>query len=119
MWLYHSHTDEVADTYAGLIGALVITKKGAAKKDGMPADVDSEVCTLFQGNDENSRCALRCSSPELQGPQCMSICRSSCMSRCACPRRASWRYEQPCGTRAIRSCPPRQHMCITCEASSP
>ena len=58
VWLYHSHTDEVADTYAGLVGALVISKKGMANSDGTPNDVDSEVFTFFQVNDENSRCVL-------------------------------------------------------------
>ena len=56
VWLYHSHTDEVADTYAGLVGALVITKRGMATSEGKPSDVDSEVFTFFQVNDENSRC---------------------------------------------------------------
>ena len=58
VWLYHSHTDEVADTYAGLVGALVITKQGMASSDGAPSDVDSEVFTFFQVNDENSRRVL-------------------------------------------------------------
>ena len=57
VWLYHSHTNEVADTYAGLIGPIVVTKKGMAKPDGSPADVDAEVFTLFMINDENARYA--------------------------------------------------------------
>ncbi len=54
IWMYHSHTDEVADTYAGLVGALVVTAKGQAKPDGSPKDVDREFVTLYQVNDENS-----------------------------------------------------------------
>ena len=47
MWMYHSHTDEVADTYAGLQGFMVITGKGMARADGSPKDVDREVFQLF------------------------------------------------------------------------
>jgi len=40
MWMYHSHTDEVADTYAGLIGPMVVTARGQARPDRSPMDVD-------------------------------------------------------------------------------
>jgi FtsP/CotA-like multicopper oxidase with cupredoxin domain len=54
LWMYHSHTDEVKDTYSGLIGALIITARGQAKADGSPKDVDRELVTLFQVFDENN-----------------------------------------------------------------
>ncbi len=47
MWMYHSHTDEVADTYAGLMGPIVVTRAGLARPDGTPKDVDREVFTNF------------------------------------------------------------------------
>ena len=47
MWMYHSHTDEVGDTYAGLQGFMVITARGMARADGSPKDVDREVFELF------------------------------------------------------------------------
>jgi manganese oxidase len=53
MWMYHSHTDEVADTYAGLIGAMEITRRGSARPDGSPIDVDREIFTNFMVADEN------------------------------------------------------------------
>lgn len=53
MWMYHSHTDEVADVYAGLSGFLVVTARGKAKPDGSPKDVDREVFSLFEVFDEN------------------------------------------------------------------
>jgi manganese oxidase len=53
MWMYHSHTDEVADTYGGLIGAMEITRRGMARADGGPIDVDREVFTNFMVADEN------------------------------------------------------------------
>jgi FtsP/CotA-like multicopper oxidase with cupredoxin domain len=52
-WMYHSHTDEVADTYAGLIGPMVITARGKARADGSPVDVDREFVTMFLVGDEN------------------------------------------------------------------
>jgi len=36
MWMYHSHTDEIADTYAGLMGPIEITARGMARRDGSP-----------------------------------------------------------------------------------
>lgn len=54
LWAYHSHTDEVADTNAGLIGPIIITRKGMAKPDGSPNDVDREFVTLFSVFNENS-----------------------------------------------------------------
>jgi len=53
MWMYHSHTDEVGDTYAGLEGAMIITRAGKARSDGSPVDVDREIVTMFSVMDEN------------------------------------------------------------------
>lgn len=54
VWLYHSHNYEPRDTDAGLIGAIIITKKGMARADGSPKDVDREFVTAFFMIDENS-----------------------------------------------------------------
>jgi manganese oxidase len=53
VWPYHGHTDEVGDTNAGLIGVLVITRRGDARPDGSPRDVDREFVSLFTIFDEN------------------------------------------------------------------
>jgi hephaestin len=53
MWMYHGHTDEVSDTYAGLIGSMIITKRGMANPDGSPSDVDRQFVALFEVADEN------------------------------------------------------------------
>jgi FtsP/CotA-like multicopper oxidase with cupredoxin domain len=53
VWMYHSHTDEIADVYAGLSGFLVVTAKGEAKPDGSPKAVDREVFSLYEVTDEN------------------------------------------------------------------
>jgi manganese oxidase len=54
MWMYHSHTDEIADTYAGLMGPMEITRRGIARSDGSPKDVDGEVFALFTVMNENA-----------------------------------------------------------------
>jgi len=54
MWMYHSHTDEVSDVYAGLMGFMVITGRGLARDDGTPKDVDREVFELFSVMNENN-----------------------------------------------------------------
>lgn len=47
VWWYHSHIDEPAETNAGLLGSLIITRKGMAKPDGSPKDVDKEFVVSF------------------------------------------------------------------------
>ncbi len=53
MWMYHGHTDEVADVYAGLMGSMVITRRNMAREDATPIDVNREFFTLFEVADEN------------------------------------------------------------------
>lgn len=54
-WMYHSHTDEVADTYAGLIGPMIVTGRGMARSrsDPRPIDIDRELITMYTVFDEN------------------------------------------------------------------
>lgn len=52
-WLYHSHNFEPKDVNAGLIGAIVITRKGMARPDGSPKDIAHEFFSLFMIIDEN------------------------------------------------------------------
>ena len=53
MWMYHGHTDEVSDMYAGLMGPMEITRRGEAREDGSPKDVDREIFALFSVMNEN------------------------------------------------------------------
>lgn len=53
VWLYHSHVDERRDVNTGLIGAIIVTRKGMARPDGTPMDVDREFVSLFMIFDEN------------------------------------------------------------------
>ena len=60
VWLYHSHVNSPADTNTGLVGALIVTRHGAARPDGSPKDVDREFVTLFMNfNEAESRFAPR------------------------------------------------------------
>jgi FtsP/CotA-like multicopper oxidase with cupredoxin domain len=52
VWLYHSHVNSMRDTAAGLVGVILITRRGAARPDGSPNDVDREFVTLFSIFDE-------------------------------------------------------------------
>jgi hypothetical protein len=53
--MYHSHHSEVNDTNAGLVGPIIVTRKGMAKStdDPSPSDVDREFVTLSAVFDEN------------------------------------------------------------------
>jgi manganese oxidase len=53
VWLYHSHADEPKDVESGLIGAIIVTRRGMAGPDGKPKDVDREFINLFMIYDEN------------------------------------------------------------------
>ena len=57
VWLYHSHVDAVAEVYDGLIGTVVVTKKGMerAADDPRPKDIDKAFTTLFLVFNENDR----------------------------------------------------------------
>ncbi len=54
VWLYHSHADEPKDVESGLVGVILISRKGAAGPAGRPTDVDREFVTLFMIVDENT-----------------------------------------------------------------
>jgi FtsP/CotA-like multicopper oxidase with cupredoxin domain len=47
VWWYHSHINEPVETNRGLIGPIVITRRGAARQDGTPKDVDAEFVTAY------------------------------------------------------------------------
>lgn len=57
VWLYHSHVDSVTEVYDGLIGTIIVTKKGMARSDNdpRPKDIDVAFTTLFMVFDENGR----------------------------------------------------------------
>ncbi len=52
LWLYHSHNYEPKDVNAGPVGPLIITRRGMARPDGSPKDVDREVFAFFMVFDE-------------------------------------------------------------------
>jgi hephaestin len=53
LWTYHSHTNENADVNAGLMGAMIITRRNMALPDASPEDVDREFVIAFSEIDEN------------------------------------------------------------------
>jgi FtsP/CotA-like multicopper oxidase with cupredoxin domain len=53
-WLYFSDIVGISGASAGLTGPIVVTRRGSARADGSPADVDRELFTLFVNEDENT-----------------------------------------------------------------
>ncbi|TDN36934.1 copper oxidase [Hymenobacter sp. UV11] len=54
MWVYHSAVNtNQSDLYAGMVGAIVVTKRSMANADATPTDVDRELVTLYNIFDEN------------------------------------------------------------------
>lgn len=52
-WMYHSHTAEIRDVNAGLVGPMIIHAPGTMGPDGTPTDVDREVIVAFTEFNEN------------------------------------------------------------------
>jgi multicopper oxidase len=52
LWMYHSHFVESTDINTGLIGPIIVTRKGFARPDGSPKDVDREFIADFAVFDE-------------------------------------------------------------------
>jgi manganese oxidase len=52
-WRYFCPVDENRDENTGMIGPIIVTRRGSAKPDGSPSDVDREVPVLFTMMDEN------------------------------------------------------------------
>lgn len=52
-WLYHSHCDELRDVASGLFGFIVVTRRGMARPDGSPKNIDHEFATMFIAVNEN------------------------------------------------------------------
>ncbi len=53
IWMYHSHTNETRDMDTGPIGPIIVTRRGMARPDGSPKDVDLEVIAMFAQMDES------------------------------------------------------------------
>jgi FtsP/CotA-like multicopper oxidase with cupredoxin domain len=52
LWMYHSHFVESTDMNTGLVGPIIVTRKGEARPDGSPKDVDREFITDYSIFDE-------------------------------------------------------------------
>lgn len=52
-WLYHSHVEEMRDTDSGLAGFISVTRRGMARPDGTPKDVDREFFSMYLMYNEN------------------------------------------------------------------
>jgi manganese oxidase len=53
IWLYHSHADETKDTNTGLVGPILISRKGILQPNGKLKGIDREFVVLLSVIDEN------------------------------------------------------------------
>uniref|UniRef100_A0A663LPN6 Hephaestin like 1 n=1 Tax=Athene cunicularia TaxID=194338 RepID=A0A663LPN6_ATHCN len=58
-WVYYSTVNFVKDTYSGLIGPLVVCRKGTLDERGLRKDIDREFTLLFMVFDENESWYLK------------------------------------------------------------
>jgi FtsP/CotA-like multicopper oxidase with cupredoxin domain len=54
LWMYHSHFNESRDMNSGLLGPIIVSRKGSTKPDGTPKDVDREFVVAFANFEENT-----------------------------------------------------------------
>jgi manganese oxidase len=54
LWMYHSHFIESRDMNSGLLGPIIVSRKGSTKPDGTPKDVDREFVIAFAVFQESS-----------------------------------------------------------------
>jgi manganese oxidase len=52
-WMYHSHVDEVRDVDSGLVGVIIVSRRGQLRANGLPKGVDREVIVSLDFDDEN------------------------------------------------------------------
>jgi Multicopper oxidase len=52
VWWYHPHVEAEKEINSGLMGPIIITRRGAAKPDATPKDVDQEFVASFMIFDE-------------------------------------------------------------------
>jgi len=52
LWMYHSHFDETKEINSGLLGPIIVSRRGSTKPDGTPQDVDREFIAAFAIFDE-------------------------------------------------------------------
>ena len=54
LWMYHSHFNESRDMNSGLVGPIIVSRKGSTRPDGTPKDVDREFVVAFATFEENT-----------------------------------------------------------------
>jgi hypothetical protein len=83
-WLYHSHVDEGRDVASGLMGLILVSRKGAGGAEdggrvGRPPSVDRELVVLFKVFDES---ASWCRPPTPRCHWCACCWWRGCLAGC-------------------------------------
>ncbi len=72
-WTYQSMADGEFDLFTGLVGVVIVTRKGMTGSNGMPKDVDNEVVSFFVNfNEDESH--LRDQNIQDLTPKCDEKC---------------------------------------------
>jgi FtsP/CotA-like multicopper oxidase with cupredoxin domain len=53
LWMYHSHFRETMEMNSGLLGPIIVSRKGSTRADGVPKDVDHEFVLAFANFQES------------------------------------------------------------------
>jgi hypothetical protein len=73
---YHSHSHETADTFAGLMGAIIISRRGSSRPDGTLLDVDR--CVIYHPCTLAPLCFVL-TEQSVNLPACLIITYSRCL----------------------------------------
>ena len=90
-WMYHSHTEEIRDVNAGLIGPMIVHAKGNLTAEGRPADVDREIVVGFLEFNENESWYMEENAREYMGnPDAIMFTRGPFGDRIATSNGLDW-----------------------------
>jgi manganese oxidase len=77
VWIYSSRVNESRDVASGLIGALIVTRRGQANADGAPSDVDREIVALFTTFNENQSWYMQANAARIKDADPKALGRDS------------------------------------------
>lgn len=77
VWIYYSRVSESRDVASGLVGAIIVTRRGQGNADGTPKDVDREIVALFATFNENQSWYMQQNAARISGADPKALGRDS------------------------------------------
>jgi len=77
VWIYYSRVSESRDLASGLVGAIIVARRGQANADGTPRDVDREIVALFTAFNENQSWYMQANAARISGADQKALGRDS------------------------------------------